>query len=444
MPTLPQSARIGIDKDDHPKLTKSYLNKMPKRSIFFGFTLSLALLAPLPLQAQNEPGRAAIDARLDQLQAELVNKPPSESTLKAIQALIGKDAKYYRPRLLMGAALDKAGLPNDAIEQYKLAVAYGPESPKAVIQLVKALIGVNQSEPALRLLNAAHTRFPNDPEITYWVGNYFLNKGDMRMAEKSFLQAQSGNKNIQGLGVGLAKVRLSQKRYEQALQLAQEELNKHPNYANANAVKGMALFSMRRFPEALDPLRMSFQIFSLKPGFAKTYSQALYLTGRLPAALEPAVVAYAVATDQYSEDRDVTWLLNQLIINLPPAMVRAQVPAFSDRLDMLMKNPYMHLHLANMLEVRGFRDLATREYSKVLKLDPDNYEACVRLANNLELYYQQYDKALTYFAKAHALRPSDDQVSDRLIRLQNRLPSRPGDLAWQIKDLIRKQPCPVD
>jgi tetratricopeptide (TPR) repeat protein len=182
----------------------------------------------------------------------------------------------------------------------------------------------------------------------------------------------------------------------------------------------------------------------MQPGYAKIYSQALYLTRHMQAALEPAVVAYAVGTDQYTQDREAAFVVLQLITVLPPQVVRAQVPGFSDRLDKLIRNPAMHLGLGRLLQRSGFRDLATREYAKAVKLDPDNFEATVLLAYNLELYYQKYDEALIYLTRAHSLKPSDDQVSDRLIRLQNRLPARSGDLAWQIKDMLRKQPSPID
>ena len=68
--------------------------------------------------------------------------------------------------------------------------------------------------------------------------------------------------------------------------------------------------------------------------------------------------------------------------------------------------------------------------------------AAYRLANDLELYFQKYDEAVYYLSKAHASNPKDTEITDRLERLQNRLPGRSADLAWQLKDLLRQQKSP--
>ena len=145
------------------------------------------------------------------------------------------------------------------------------------------------------------------------------------------------------------------------------------------------------------------------------------------------MVAYAVGMDQYNDDQEVREILFGLIRLLPPDQVRQELPKLSDLVDVSRKNGTMHYNLGLMLEKAGYRDLSTREFAKAVKLDPNNFDATLKLATNLELYYQKYDEALMYLTKAHALRPSDDNVSDRLIRLQNRLPGRPGDLPGSSK-----------
>ena len=204
------------------------------------------------------PARAAIDARLNQLESDVIDKIPSQSNLEELQGLVAKDPKYFRSRLMMGTALDKIGLPNDAIEQYKLAVEYGPNSPKAVVELVKALINVGQADSALRMLNAAHARFPDDPEITSCVGIYYLSKGNLKVAEQNFDLAAARNPNVDGLQTGLAQIRISQRRYKEALELAEDELKRHPKYAIGNAVKGIALMNLQRYDEARGPLHVAF------------------------------------------------------------------------------------------------------------------------------------------------------------------------------------------
>lgn len=135
------------------------------------FAASLSLTAyPAHSQALSNQDKDVLNKILKDNEA----KRPAEAVVAQVQELVDKYPKDYFVRLVMGNTLDRVGMPMQAIEQYQMAVQYGPDSPKAIVELVKAEIGVGQKEAAMRLLKEADKRFPNDREIKFWMGNYYL------------------------------------------------------------------------------------------------------------------------------------------------------------------------------------------------------------------------------------------------------------------------------
>ena len=178
----------------------------------------------LPVSSQNTA--ASSGETLTRILKENETKSPTDATITQIQEIIDKDPKNYYARLVMGNTLDRVGLPMQAIEQYQLAVQYGPNSAKSIIELVKAQISVGQKEAAMRLLQQANKRFPNDPEITFWIGNYYLAKGDVRKRRKSFDKAQEAKITFFGMATARADLKLRQGNFAQASLIVDADLAK--------------------------------------------------------------------------------------------------------------------------------------------------------------------------------------------------------------------------
>jgi hypothetical protein len=66
-------------------------------------------------------------------------------------------------------------------------------------------------------------------------------------------------------------------------------------------------------------------------------------------------------------------------------------------------------------------------------------EACLD-CRDLEVYYHQYNDALEDYRLAARLSPSDKEIARGLNRLEVRLQEKDSDLAWRLKDMLRRQP----
>jgi tetratricopeptide (TPR) repeat protein len=402
--------------------------------------LATSSICVFPAYSETPTGPSA--ETITKILKENETKRPTDATVAQIQAVIDKEPKNYYARLVMGNTLDRLGLPMQAIEQYQLAVQYGPDSPTAIVELVKAQIGVGQKEAAMRLLKEAEKRFPNDREITFWMGNYYLSKGDFKTAEQHFDQVQKGGPAFFGMSTARAEIQLRHRRWGLASALATDDLNKVPNYPLGNAVNGIALFNLRRYRDAEPALKIAFINYPLKEDYAKRLAETCVMTGDLKVGLEAALVAIAVSSRDANPDNETKWVLNDIVSRLNKGYLREQVPVLSEKIDKQINNGRWHFACAEIFDANGLHDLAAVNYLRAFQLDPSQAVAAYRLANDLELYFQKYDEAVYYLSKAHAIDPKDTEITDRLERLQNRLPGRSADLAWQLKDLLRQQKSP--
>lgn len=407
-------------------------------ALFFATTL---LLSAYPAHSQS---LASQDKEvLTKILKENEAKPPSEAVLAQIQAIIDKYPKDFYARLVMGNALDRVGMPMQAVEQYQLAVQYGPDSPQAVVELVKAQIGVGQKEAAMRLLTEASKRFPKDREIAFWMGNYYLNKGDIKAAEGKFLEVAKTGAPFFGMGTALAEIQLRQGRYGLASVMVDNDLRKDPKFPLGNAIKGEALFAMHRIKMAEPYLKIAYTSFPFKQDYAAKMAETFIVSEDYLNALEPSMVALANSSRSTEPDKTSHWLFSIVLSKAPRQFIKEQIPLLSEKIDKQISNSRWHFAAAEILDYHGYHDVATAQYLRAFQIDPTQYLPAYRVANNLELYFQKYEEAIQYLSRAHGLNPGNSEISDRLERLQSRLAGRKADLAWQLKDMLRKQPSPI-
>jgi tetratricopeptide (TPR) repeat protein len=405
--------------------------------------LLTAMLTLAAYPAHSQDLNTQDKATLTKILKDNETKRPDEATVAQVQQLVDKYPKDYFARLVMGNTLDRVGMPLQAIEQYQMAVQNGPNSPKAIIELVKAEIGVGQKEAAMRLLKEADKRFPNDREIMFWMGNYYLAKGDVNEAQQKLDQVSRSGQQMFGIATSQAEIHLRKGRAGLASWMVDRDLQKNPEYPLANAVKGEALFMLRRYQQSIPYLKNAYIAFPLQGDYAKRLTTALLATNDFKTALEPALVALALSSKVTDPDRETQWLVAMTLSSLPKEYVRAEAPKTIEKLDKQISNGRWHFVLGELFDFYGLHDLGAVQFYRSYQIDPSQPLTAFRLANDLEMYFQQYDEAVKYLTQAHTLNPGDQQIADRLERLQNRLAGRNADLAWQLKDMLRKKPSPI-
>ncbi len=141
-----------------------------KRSITCALALPLICMLYSGPQLTYAAAATAFGAQLDAIEKKVEKDELGDEVYAQLDSIISKEPTNYRAHLYLGNCYSKLGLPESAIEEFKLATKYGPDQPKAFVELVKTQIRLGQMPAAMELLNEAQKKFPKDPDVLYLSG----------------------------------------------------------------------------------------------------------------------------------------------------------------------------------------------------------------------------------------------------------------------------------
>ncbi len=383
--------------------------------------------------AENPNSSSSLNNTLDRIGNELLEQKLSKDSLNQAIAAVKSNPHNYRTHIVLGNCCDTLGLPEEAMKQYKLAYENGPNQPQAFIELIKALVKSGQSIAASNLLKQAIKRFPTNGQILLWTGNTLYDEHKYKEAESLYLLGLGASQQpVLGLSTALARLRLKDKRYDAALNLCHTDLSLNPNFPQANEIAGIALMETGKFAKAMPCLKIAFRTHPYDYLISFDYTQSLIWCGKYNDALLPALCSLATAgTDQNKQ------LVQKTISAIVPHLSTNGLRHTTSQLENyppLKNNPAIHIELAKIAKSKDLADLATSEFLTAVKLDPQSWTAKYQAALVLEAYEHNYALALQYLRDAHGLNPNNDEITQHLMRLEDRLTNRTADWAWQIKD----------
>jgi tetratricopeptide (TPR) repeat protein len=380
-------------------------------------------------------GVLTVDSALDRIEKELAQQQITQAAISELAQIINHDPKNCRAHIVMGNCCDYLGLPEQAVQQYRLAIRYGPDQPEACLHLIKALIETGQWAAASNLLKQAQQRFPNDPQILLWTGNASLREGKYRQAEDLYqLAMQVAKKPVLGLPTALASLRLRERNYAAAYRLADKDLAIDRNFPPANEMSGVALMKTGQFERAMPRLKIAFEHSSPSFTLAFDYTQSLIWCGQYNDALIAGLCSLAIASsDQYRAM--VRKAINEISTHLDKQAVEKAVQTLS-HYPLVKNSAVAHAQMAKICLDKGLTNLAASESFIAVKLAPQSAQAKYELALILECYQHNYLTALKYLRQAHALAPNDNEINQHLMRLEDRLTSSKTDWSWQFKNWL--------
>lgn len=380
------------------------------------------------------------DEVLNRIAKEVEAESVADKSYEELAKILEKQPNNFRARILLGNSYDILGMPEEAYEQYQLALKAAPNEPTAIVGMIKAETKTGRMHIAEALVKDALKRFPNNPEVKFWAGNFLFAKGQVKEAEAMFATAITSNKAIFGLPSALAVIRYQQKRYDEALFLAKKDLAKDPTSVLANELAGMSLMKLHRYSEAAKPLAVAFNANPLKSIMAEEYAQALYWKGNYTEALRPALVAMAATANLYSNDAFAKNVVGRILRHVNKKQLAEAISEVSGKLG-IDKSAAFHFALGDVLDKYRFRELAIQQYKRGLEIEPGFGRAWYRLALDLENYAHDYPEALRCLKKANVASPEDQTISKHLLRLEDRYTTYGTDWAWQLKEWLRKHHC---
>ncbi len=376
------------------------------------------------------------DKIVDQIESESQNEVQN-SSIEKLQEILVRDPKNYKAHLVMAGFLDRMGLEDQAEEEYCQAVSYGPNDPKAIVELVKARFKRGQIDAAWALLREAQRKFNNDPEILYWVGNYMYKSKEIERAESMFVVALGSKKKVFGLHTALAAIRV-RTRPGEALRFAEIDLAENPNYDLALRVKGFALMQLRQYERAAVPLKAVYEHDFKNEELSRNYAECLYWLGDYKTALDPALQNLCSTASPYVNNVESKLLLFKIMKRVPNDAIAPAVAKVVERNDRKGRHSAFYFALGDVLDGLNKQTLAIQQYRRGLKIDPEFARGYFRLGKD-QLQIGHDEEALASYRHAYMLRPSDPEIGSAYRRLQDRLSIRDEDFAGAWKQWLKSK-----
>ncbi|MBP9094223.1 tetratricopeptide repeat protein [bacterium] len=385
------------------------------------------------------PGGVAVGKVLKRIQTELDSRQLTQASQNELEALATKYPNNYKVHLYYGLVLDDVGLPEQAMAEFELADKLGPQDPRGTAGIMNHILARGDTAAATELLQRALKRFPDSPEILFFMGKNFKEHRHWSEAQMVLSRAYKAGCKVKHLPVELGELYQESAPFL-ALKLANEDLAQYPDYYLSLQVKALALMNMGKFTAAIEPLK---KLYHQSPTFnhsAEYYLRCLFWDGRYRDALNPGLYylgkeAHAIGGPLVSSE-----VLGEIIGRLPANDVEQQLNHFYAELkkDKFLVRPAFHYYLANIFYKQGKAKLAKAELERLLESDPKSVEGFYLLGQLQENYGRNYEEALKAYEMAHALSPYDMAIEKAYNRLVERQAFRSSDWAKALRDWLDK------
>ncbi len=428
-----------------------------------------------------------------------------------------KALAYYREGLRKGQSKDRLSYQR-RIAEVMIAQGRGEEAARYLSELMKEhpgeadlqalhaavlldLGGRERVEAALKELQAAVARSPNNAVMRFHLGRAHRLQGNLEAAQNQLREAVRLQPDYLPPRLLLAQLHLDKKEWAPALQQANEILTRAPNHLGAGLIRAAALAGsgdrdqarrqlielLRVYPNSRDALLQLGRIEYQSQRYADAQKAFEQCHRRQPGDLDcflGMIEAYA-AERRFDQalgmlrqeqrrlpDEPRLWLAEANVLVLagkydaaapiyerlvtrepgsPEHHARlgevyrrlgnldGALNQFKQARDLRPRDPNFHYPLALLLHATGRVAEAKAAYEQILKLEPDSPVALNNLAYVIADMGGDLDLALTYAQRAKQRLPNSDDVSDTLgwIYIKKNL----SDNAIAIyRELIARQP----
>lgn len=368
-----------------------------------------------------------------------------ETAQVQLAVVVERDRNNAQARRVLGASYLRMGLPARALETVKPLIGADSKDSKALTLAGEAYFSQKQPDRANEFFQRAATLDPKDATIRSGLGLSQLSAGNTAQAIADLEVASSLNEQEIRADMLLATVRLRDKQYDQAIQVAQRMIKKRPKEPMPLNVMGVAYVGKQDYASARKYFE---QALSLAPTFFDAASNLAGLDlrdknpkaarGRFEALLKadkdnlPAMMALAAMAMQTNQDKEaLEWYERASKANpgaLPPrlALVRYHLAhnnpqqAISIAREAQEKAP----EVAEVLELLGATQLAVGErenalvsYRKLVDLNPKDALAYAKLGN-IQSTLGRVNDARQTLAKALELNPDNTVIIEEMIMVE--------------------------
>ena len=302
-----------------------------------------------------------------------------------------------------------------------------------MLKMIKSKLRQGEVKSAAVLLQDAYNKFPQDPETLFWYGNYMKSKDKTLEAAALFKTAMIKNPRILRLSSALAKIKLEENRFEEAIELANKDLAIDNNFILANDIKATALANLSHYSEAASLFQKCYQADPTREELGEKYANACYWLGHYEQALLPALANLALSARFNSNNFAAKSLVLMVISKMSKSDVAKVVAADNKELASTFHNADYYFALGDVLDAAGLQESAIKEYQEGLSSRPNFAEGLFKMGRDLQLYRRDYKQAMDYYDRAYALAPRNPELNAYRTQLSEHLKRPNQDIAWNLK-----------
>lgn len=174
--------------------------------------------------------------------------------------------------------------PLHAMQILRRIISRDPECADAYLKLAEIYLGLHNYDATEALLLEALDRMPDDYKLSYALGSFYFNVGEMERA-LPLLRKLTSWRNP-SVHLALATIYLEESNYEEASSEARLVLRGDAKYPDANGILGRVYLKRNDFPNAIKYLKRELGMNEASVEFRLDLATAYYLLGDLREALE--------------------------------------------------------------------------------------------------------------------------------------------------------------
>jgi predicted TPR repeat methyltransferase/Flp pilus assembly protein TadD len=220
---------------------------------------------------------------------------------KFAAALDGGESPVKALRYL-GLALWQDGDLAAAADVLTAAAKLAPAEPTILGELGSLLCLAGRKVEALQYLSASLQRDPRQTQVWLTVAGLCNEIGDKTTAEQAFRAALDLDPYSAEAAAGLGLLYLETHRFEDAVRLLTEALERGATAFAIHACLGQALYQLGDFPAARAALAEAAEAYPDQAGVVRKYALALLIDALLSSPVEEAIAAYRAAAGPHAED----------------------------------------------------------------------------------------------------------------------------------------------
>jgi len=301
----------------------------------------------------------------------LLGQGQAEKTQEAVSVLqraVSLSPGSPHPYYALGHAYSRLGEWPSALENYLMALSLSPIYQRQHQSLRYGLYAPTQVPAALQTLRQRLRDDPDNPEVLFWIGQAHLAGGDLRAARTFFQDALEHNPEYVPALVALGTLEREDKRWDNAIALLEQAVERDPTYPNARRELGMALMGQALDRgESLDPaiaqLRNAVNSNPNDPRSRQSLALALTQQNQVQAAIQQLQHAIRLNPDATDSRTQLALLLDR------QNQAQAAQAQLNQALNRDPSNTATHLAAASLEASQGNLDQAFSRAETAAKLD---------------------------------------------------------------------------